>query len=179
MKTKIKKTLNGILLVSFLYSGVNSAFAAKVSKEAEDTRNPLGCYDTGYQYDLKTLHLYPGKSGERQSMYFLFNTLNQKVNLYQMRDDESSRSMYLNHAINARQWAVLSTSEKKVKYICTVPDGKEEYGKIVDCADAVRVCEYTNVRYGLNNRGNYWIVNSNTRGGAINEVIHYGIIPAQ
>ncbi|KTC87186.1 hypothetical protein [Legionella brunensis] len=179
MKINTKTTLNSIALLSFLCAGVNNVFAAKEAKEVEDTRNPLGCYDTGYQYDLKTLHLYPGQSGERQSMYFLFNTLNQKVNLYQMRDEESSRSMYLNHSINARQWAVLSTSEKKVKYICTVPDGKEEYGKIVDCAESIRVCEYTNVRYGLNNRGNYWIVNSNTRGGAIYQVIHYGIIPAQ
>ncbi|CEK09913.1 hypothetical protein [Legionella hackeliae] len=179
MKTNTKTTLNSIFLVSFLCTGAGNVLAAKEAKEVEDNRNPLGCYDTGYQFDLKTLHLFPGKAGEIQSMYFLFNSLNQKVNLYQMRDEESSRTMYMNHTIQPGQWAVLSTSEKKVKFICAVPDGKEEYGKIVDCADSVRVCEYTNVRYGLNNRGNYWIVNSNTRSGALREVVHYGIIPAQ
>ena len=33
------------------------------------------------------------------------------------------------------------------------------------------------VKYGLNNKGNYWLVGSNTSGGAVNEVLHYGIIP--
>ncbi|KTD21529.1 enhanced entry protein EnhB [Legionella lansingensis] len=178
MKTKTPM-LKNIVLLSALCVGMGAGNAAKESKEVEDNRNPLGCYDTGFQFDLKTLHLLPGEAGPRQSMYFIFNTLDQKINLYQMRDEESSRTMYMNHSINARQWAVLSTTEKKVKFICTVPDGKEEYGKIVDCAESLRVCEYTNVRYGLNNRGNYWIVSSNTRSGALRAVVHYGIIPAQ
>ncbi|ASQ46693.1 endopeptidase IV [Legionella clemsonensis] len=176
MKTNTKTTLKAVFVLSFFCMAANSSWAAK---EEDETKNPLGCYDTGYQFDLKTLRLYPGHAGEIQSMYFLFNTLNQKVNLYQMRDEESSRTMYLNHTIQPRQWAVLSTTEKKVKFICTIPDSKEAYGKIVDCSDSLRVCEYTNVRYGLNNRGNYWLVKSNTRSGAIREVVHYGIIPAQ
>ncbi|MDI9819098.1 MULTISPECIES: endopeptidase IV [unclassified Legionella] len=178
MKTLIKTPLKSILLLSLLSMGI-CAFAAKEPKEVEDSRNPLGCRDIGYKFELKILRLFPEESGARQSMYFLFNTLNQKVNLYQMRDGESSRSMFLNHAINPRQWAVFATSEKQVKFICTVPDGKQSYGKIVDCSDSLRVCEYTNVRFGLNNRGNYWIVHSNTRNGAIREVVQYGIIPAQ
>ena len=99
------------------------------------------------------------------------------MNLYQMLKDDSSNSMYLNHVINARQWAVLSTSEKALKYICTVDDPKMTYGKIVDCAESLKVCEYARVKYGMNNTGNYWLVNSNTSGGAVNEVLHYGIIP--
>lgn len=177
MKNTIKIYLSNVFLISMLLG--SDAFAAKEAKEVEDNRMPLGCYNAGYQFDLKTLRLLPGEAGERQSMYFIFNTLNQKISLYQMRNEESSRSMYLNHVINARQWAVLSTSEKQVKFICTVPEAKSNYGKIVDCSESVQVCEYTNVRYGLNNRGNYWIVNSNTRNGALREVVHYGIIPAQ
>lgn len=168
--------INGMLLLAIL--SFSLLVLAKEPKMPEEEKTPLGCYDAGYQFDLKTLKLYPWQSGEKQSMYFLFNKSNQKINLYQMRDNESSRSMFLNHAINAHQWAVLSTTERQVKFICTFPEGKSEYGKIIDCEENLRVCEYTNVRYGLNNRGNYWIVNSNTRGGAIAQVIHYGIIPA-
>ncbi|MBA4697554.1 MAG: endopeptidase IV [Legionella sp.] len=169
--------VSGIFLIQ--KSWADNDISARRNISSEETRNPLGCYDKGYQFDLKTLSLFPGKEGKQQTMYFLFNPLQQTITLYQMLDSsDSARSIYLNHSIHPRQWAVLATSDKQVRFICTVPSAKSAYGKIVDCSKNVRVCEYTNVRYGLNNRGNYWIVNSNTRGGAIGEVIHYGIIPA-
>jgi hypothetical protein len=174
MKPKVMKI--NILIVAIL-CGVLANVCAKEAKEVEDNKNPLGCYDTGYVFDLKTLHLLPGRVGKRQSLYFIFNVLPQPVTLYQMRDDESSRSVYLNHSINARQWAGLSTTEKQVKFICTVPEAKNSYGKIVDCAESLRVCEYTNVRFGLNNKGNFWMVNSNNKNGAVRDVVHYGVIP--
>ena len=131
----------------------------------------------GYKFDLKVLKLYPEEAGARQSLYFIFNNLPKDISLYQMLKKDSTRSMYLNHIIHARQWAVLSTSEKELNYICTVDDAKSSYGKIVDCAESVKVCEYARVKYGMNNEGNYWLVSSNTSGGAVNEVLHYGIIP--
>ncbi len=173
MRIKFKATLF-LGLASFL---VTEGFAKDSEKDSD--RYPLGCYNEGYKFDLKILNFYPGEVGKNQSMYFLYNKLTRPINLFQMRAEDSSRSLFLNHAINPRQWAVFSTNEKQVKFICTVPDGKSYYGQVVDCGDSVKVCEYTNVRYGLNNRGNYWIVSSNTRGGAIRDVIHYGIIPAQ
>ena len=71
---------------------------------------------------------------------------------------------------------MLSSSER-MKYICTVHDGKSSHGRIVDCANSLKVCEYARVKYGMNNRGNYWLVQGNTRSGAIREVVYYGIIP--
>jgi len=164
---------NSIVLSLFCLS---AAQAADVEKE--DDNNPTGCDDAGYQFELQTLQLSPGNAGDNQSMYFLFNNSERSVSLYQMRDEESSRSMYMNHIINGHQWAVFSTSEKQVKFICTVPDKSSQYGRVVDCGENLKVCEYTNVRYGMNNRGNYWLVNSNTKSGAIREVVRYGIIPA-
>lgn len=171
--------LNSVYLCHFFAGLLSMAPAFADIEEKDNSKLPLGCYDTGYAYKLKTLRLFPGQNGTHQSMYFLFNTQNKPITLYQMRDEESSRSLYLNHVVNPRQWAVLSTGEELVKFICAVPTAKSSYGKIIDCADSIRVCEYTNVRYGLNNRGNYWIVSSNTRNGALREVVWYGIIPAQ
>lgn len=147
------------------------------ASEKEDDKNPLGCRDVGYRFVLKILNLRPEEAGERQSLYFLYNTSQKPVNLYQMLKDDSTRSMYLNHVIRPRQWAVLSTSEKDLKYICTVDEAKKSYGNIVDCAETLRVCEYARVKYGLNNQGNYWLVNSNSRNGAVQDVLRYGIIP--
>ena len=154
-----------------------AAASAGYAAEKADDKSPLGCRDVGYKFDLKVLKLYPEEAGARQSLYFIFNNLPKDISLYQMLKKDSTRSMYLNHIIHARQWAVLSTSEKELKYICTVDDAKSSYGKIVDCAESVKVCEYARVKYGMNNEGNYWLVSSNTSGGAVNEVLHYGIIP--
>ncbi len=154
-----------------------AATSLSFSAEKKDDTPPLGCRDVGYKYQLKILELFPEEAGEKQSLYFIFNALQKPINLYQMLKDDSTRSMFLNHVISARQWSVLSTSEKELKYICTVDDPKLSYGKIVDCSQSLKVCEYARVKYGMNNKGNYWLVKSNTSGGAVNEVIHYGIIP--
>ena len=169
-------TISGFIVL-FGICSLQGHAAAAVAKS--DDKSPLGCRDLGYEFDLKVLKLLPAEAGQRQSLYFIFNALPNNINLYQMLKDESTRSMYLNHTIHPRQWAVLSTSEKELKYICTVDDAKNKtkYGTVVDCAKSLKVCEYARVKYGLNNEGNYWLVNSNTSGGAVNEVIHYGIIP--
>lgn len=169
-----KKLKQAVLLLMLLNSSI--MYSAKPTEKPAE-KPPLGCKDVGYKYELKVLNLLPAEAGEKQSLYFIFNALEQPINLYQMLKDDSTRSMYLNHVIRPRQWAVLSTSENEIKYICTVDHAKSSYGKIVDCAQSLKVCEYARVKYGLNNKGNYWLVNSNTSGGAVNQVIHYGIIP--
>jgi hypothetical protein len=175
MKTIDSSNVKKVLLLALFYLVSGNLSAAEAAKE--DNRNPIGCRDNGYEFDMNILRLVSHSVGAKQSLYFLYNTSAQNVTLYQMRGEESSRGMYLNHTINAGQWAVLSTSEKKLKYICAIPDGKTAYGKIVECAQTLRVCEYNNVKYGMNNQGNYWLVNSNSRNGAVNAVVHYGIIP--
>ena len=113
----------------------------------------------------------------KNSLYFVFNALNKPVRLHHMRKDQEASKLHLNHTIQARKWAVLSTYEKELKYICTVEDGKTPYGKIVDCADSLQVCEFTRVKFGLNNRGNHWLVNSGSKNDAVRSVVYYGIIP--
>lgn len=146
--------------------------------EKEESRNPLGCRNIGFQYDMNVLKLKPVTYDEKQSLYFVFNKSLRPVHLYQMLSEQSgTRTIPLNHSIGARQWSALATSDDEMKYICTIDEANSKYGKIVSCKDNVRVCEYARVRFGLNNRGNFWFVGSNTRGGAVSQVVHYGIIP--
>ncbi len=186
----IMNTINKITSISLmLFLGLMSAQleAAKLKKndpqeaqakaEKEEARFPIGCRPVGYKESLKVLSLFPGKEGALQSLYFFFNKSPQTVSLYQMRDEDSQYTTRYNHSIGGRQWAALATGEPLVKFICTAGDGKTSYGKIIDCADTIKVCEYVNVKFGLNNKGNYWIVDGTTRNGAVNEVVHYGIIP--
>lgn len=184
--TKIRNIGSVALVLSFGLLSVSlhaatpaqqKATAAELKAQKQNERFPIGCRPVGYKQSLKVLSLYPGKEGALQSMYFFYNQLPQTVNLYQMRDRDSVYSMRFNHSVKGKAWAVLATGEPLLKYTCTVGDGKTSYGKIVDCAETIKVCEYVNVKFGLNNKGNFWIVDSNTRNGAVNEVVHYGIIP--
>lgn len=169
-----------ILLIMALFTASLHAAPKEQPQEKEDNRFPLGCRDMGYQHELMQLKLQPEASGaERQTMYFLFNDTNQALNLYQVRASDSVYPVFLNHSINPKQWAVLSMSEPQIKFICTNnSNAKNKYGKIVDCAQSIKVCEFNRVIFGLNNRGNFWIVNNNSRNGALRDVVRYGIIPA-
>lgn len=177
MMKKITKTLCGSLSLLAIGSLLTLSAANAAKPEANEGRLPTGCKPVGFKQSLKVLSLLPGEQGAVQSMYFIFNKLPQSVNLYEMRDKESEFTARLTHSINGNSWAVLAASEPEIKFACALGDGKSGYGKIVDCAETVTVCEYVNVKFGMNNKGNFWIVNSNTRNGAIHEVVRYGIIP--
>lgn len=155
----------------------NVDVVGKKMKIEDPAKSPLGCRDVGYQFKLNVLDILPEAEGDRQSLYFIYNRLGKPLNLYQMLKENSTRSMYLNHVVRPQQWAVLATSEKELKYICTVDEAKSRYGKIINCSESLKICEYARVKFGLNNRGNFWVVNSNSRGGAVADVLRYGIIP--
>lgn len=191
MKISTKKLLLSLSL--FICSGYLNAAGADSKQLAEAKKNdnkpvvdaqlkdndryPIGCTPVGFEEHLKIISLFPGKEGPLQSMFFFFNKLPDTVSLYQMRDRDSEYSTRYNHTIQPKSWAVLATGEPLVKFICTLGDGKASYGKIIDCAQTIKICEYVHVKFGLNNKGNFWIVDSNTRNGAVNEVVYYGIIP--
>ena len=171
---KLKTLLFPIVSLLSVYVG----FVAVAKTVTPDVaQNPLGCKDLGYKFVFNTLTILPESVGERQSLYFVFNKLNKPVKLYHMVHDNSAIRTSLDHTINPLQWAVLATSEKELKYICTAEQNSSRYGNVIDCRESLKVCEYTKVKFGLNNRGNYWIVGSNSRGGAVGDVVRYGIIP--
>lgn len=143
--------------------------------EAED-KSPLGCRDVGYQFTLKTLDLLPENENTKQSLYFMFNRTTTPIGLFQMRSPNRAEGMSINHVIPPHSWAALSLDEVSVKYACTRMDGKSAYGQIVDCSQHIKVCEFARVKYGMNNRGNFWMVAGNTKNGALREVTNYGVI---
>ena len=143
----------------------------------DESKSPLGCRDQAYQFKLNTLSIQPDITGDRQSLYFIFNRSTQPVSLHQMLGDESVRSMPLNHVINAQQWSVLATNQKELKYICAVGSPTSKHEKVVNCSETIKVCEYARVKFGLNNRGNYWFSSSTNRNRAVADALHYGIIP--
>ena len=126
---------------------------------------------------MKTLTLTPAETGQHQTLYFFHNITDDRISLSQMRTTDSNRSLYLNHTIEPNQWAVLATNEKSVRFICAIPGAKKPYGEVVSCQQTIHPCASTHVRFGLNNRGSFWMVGNTTRNSAIQAVLHYGVIP--
>lgn len=171
------KRLARIIYIGALMLGACFLCTSPKAEEKENNNFPLGCHNVGYYYKLNSVALKPDSVNARQSLYFFFNSEKVPLNLYQMRDGDSQYSMHYNHLINPQQWAAFATDAREMKFICTVPDANSPYGKIVDCSSAVKICEFDAVRFGLNNRGNVWVVHSNTKNGALSGVVHYGIVP--
>ena len=155
---------------------LNSSWALE-EEGGDPSKSPLGCKNVGYHFKLNTIALLPSQEGERQSLYFFYNRLDKPLKLYQMLGDKTAYQTFLNHSIPSKQWAVLATGEEDLRYICSVESSKKKLGEMVSCRDSVKVCEFARVKFGLNNKGNFWLVTGNSRGGAVAEVVHYGIIP--
>ena len=166
------KTVGIEWLVMLLILSSSPVFSAM---ERED-KNPLGCRDLGYQFKLKTLDLIPPEPEGTPSLYFMFNQTSKPLLLSQMRTQDDSDAISINHVIPPQQWAVLAMDHQHVKYACSVMDGKTTYGQVTDCSQAVKVCDFARVKYGMNNRGNFWMVSGNNKNGALREVTVYGVI---
>lgn len=183
-KPFIRCFLLGFLWIGYL-SGLQALTGAEVyeSQYKDPARYPLGCKNVGYQYQLNVLTLRPKIDTEEitdgQTMYFIYNSLSVPINLHQMLGESSTRDTFLNHSILPKQWGVLAMNQRELNFICSVNSTpmKYGYGAVVNCGESLKICEYARVKFGLNNKGNYWIVNSTTRGSAVGGVVRYGIIP--
>lgn len=178
-----------ILCSLALFSLMSVSWARSSAEELEaqytdPAKSPLGCRNTGYDFVwniVRLIHVMdPNELDQEeggQALFFVYNRTQHPLYLYQMLHDESTRSTYLNHMILPQQWAVLATNQKEVRYICSTNTDKSRYGKVVNCQDSIKICEYVRVKFGLNNRGNFWVVDNASRGAAVGQVVRYGIIP--
>ncbi len=164
--------LLSILLAS---EGVARRSHSKSGRDGID-RLPRGCMQEGYQFKYQLLYLYPPKAGNNDSVYFIFNHSNSNITIYAMSDKNSPSMTLFNNQIRARQWGVFSTDLPMMRFACTIKNAKFAYGELVDCEKHLKVCEYSNVKYGQNNRGNYWMVESTTRNSAVRQAIRYGVL---
>ncbi len=137
---------------------------------------PNGCTSVGHSYSHYTLDLNLDAAGQTHSLYFIYNKSTRTVRFYQMRSDDDGYVMNLNNEIHQFQWGVFAINDHDTKFICTNYDSDYNYGKIIDCETALVVCEYPNVKFAINNYGNYWAVPSSSRSAAIRSVVRQGIL---
>lgn len=172
-KIKIKHFINHIQLIvlSVTLMICNFSHAKKPPKAL-----PRGCHDEGYSFHHKSLTLMPSKAGKNDSVYFVYNNSGNTINLFQLKSAKDNMGLNINNKIRPYNWGVYSSDESLVRFACTIPSNKYDHGQLVNCQERLKVCEYTHVKYGLNNRGNYWMSRSNTRSGALKRVNQLGVL---
>lgn len=172
-KNNVKKIKNQTQEVNTTFEELDES---KSSKDKDPNKFPMGCREVGFEFKNYILHLNPNAAGGSQSLYFLHNSHSKLVRLYQMQTGDEPYVMHLNNDIYENQWAVFATDEDQVKFICTVPRKDSDYGDIADCSKLLRICEYDNVKFSINNYGNYWSVASDIKTAAVRSVISQGIL---
>jgi hypothetical protein len=163
------------ILISLIAIMISVTAVAKKSK-VKRFEYPPGCNQEGYSLDYNVLFLHPHAAGNPASLYFVYNNSKKPVTLYQSQRDDADYIINTNNVVLPKMWAVFATDEQKVKFICAHRNKKYKYGKLIDCSQVIKACEFTNVVFGLNNSGNYWVVTNNTKKGAIRQSVRHGIL---
>lgn len=178
MNTKMQKAVKtlpvAVLSCLLLLSG--GAEARRSGGPDGIDKLPRGCMNEGYSFKYNMAYLHPSQAGNYDSVYFFFNDSNRDITLLQAKKVGAYHVTELNNRIRAGQWGVYSTDEDEVRFICTTRSAKFRHGDIVDCEKHFKICEFSDVLYGLNNRGNFWMVNSTTRNSAVRGAIRYGVL---
>ena len=152
------------------------ALASNAYARLKPLELPRGCHDDGYDYHHKALTLLPAKAGNNDSVYFVYNRSDSTINLYQLKAANEHMGLNINNKIRPYSWGVYSSDESLVRFACTKPSALYDHGKLVDCKSALKVCEYIHVKYGLNNRGNYWMSRSSSKNSALRRVNRIGVL---
>jgi hypothetical protein len=143
----------------------------------DESTKPLGCKSVGYRYQLSTLELQPRAEGDKESLYFFYNKSAEPIKLYHLLGTSAYIKTFLNHTLEPQMWAGLITGEEPVKFLCARHADDQSLGEIVNCQKLLTVCEFPKTRFGINNRGNFWLVKSAAREAAVRQIERYGIVP--
>lgn len=160
-----------LLCLTLLLFASAPAMAQKATDEL-----PKGCHNEGYTFNNFALTLMPSKVGNNDSVYFIYNNSSATISLYQLKSAKENMGININNKIRPYDWGVYSSDEPLVRFACTIPSAEYEHGKLINCKGHLEVCEYTNAKYGVNNRGNYWMTRSSSRNDALRRVNQLGIL---
>ena len=177
MKTQAQKILVPTLsAIAFMTASVSCCLYSATTFAKRTVEMPRGCLQEGFTFHHRALTLLPAKAGSQDSVYFMYNKSNRPINLYQLKGANEHMGLNINNQIKPHQWGVYSSDEDQVRFACSVPSTKYKKGELVDCQERISLCEFTKVKYGLNNRGNYWMASSTSKSGAIRRSIIIGVL---
>lgn len=144
--------------------------------EKKKLRYPLGCKPVGYSFQYFNVMFKPTAKYHPQTLYFVKNISNRDINMMQARKGDEDYVVYMRNTIKPNRWSALALDEKNAKFICTNKNKKQKTHAVVNCRKVLDICEFTQVRFGTNHRGNYWVTHNKSMRGAYNATKWHGVL---
>lgn len=132
---------------------------------------PRGCEVTGYGFSKNYLIL--NEHGD-QSFYLMQNHADKEIELEHYETDPNVfMSPKLETKLGPARWAAFASDVASLYFKCYVKQGNERV--LVNCSEALDICQYPRVKFALSNMGNYWVSTDKTQAQVIKDATQKGI----
>ena len=143
-----------------------------VTDATAETSFPRGCEVTGYGFSENDLVL--NEKGQ-QAFYMLQNRSDKKVELEHFETQpDVFMSPKLEAKIDTQSWAAFASDIENLHFRCYTQENGDKM--LVNCREAIDVCQYPRVKFALSNMGNYWISTNKPREQVIKDAVAKGIL---
>jgi len=152
--------LTAILGFSLLFTNATAA-----------TAFPHGCEVTGYGFIGNDLVLNE-KGG--QAYYLIQNRSEKKIELehYESNPD-AFMSPKLETKFDTSKWSAFASDVENMHFRCYTQYNGDRM--IVNCRDALDVCQYPRAKFALSNMGNYWVSTNKSLEQVVKDTVAKGI----
>lgn len=180
LRTKIRRLLLGKILITLppllLIAGLLLGYADfSYAKKGPPRKFPHGCRELGYEFKGPLLVLKPVSEETSQTLYLLHNSSHNKLVLELVHLPEQPFIPNFANEVHGDQWAALAMDRQIMQFRCQKMLGGGRT-QSVSCENTVEACQYTRAKFASNNRGNYWVENSNSKIGVVRTAITKGIL---
>lgn len=152
--------ITALLALSLLYTNADAA-----------TTFPRGCEVLGYGFIENDLVL--NEKGQ-QAYYLIQNRSNKKIELQHFETNpDVFMSPKLENKSDPSRWSAFASDVKDMHFRCYTQENNDKI--IVNCRDALDVCQYPRARFALSNMGNYWVSTNKPVEQVVKDTIAKGI----
>ena len=132
---------------------------------------PRGCEVSGYGFSKNYLVL---NDTGNQRFYLIQNRSEKSIELEHVETNPNVfMSPKLETKLGVSRWAAFASDVSHLYFQCFIRQGEERV--VVNCGDALTVCEYPRVQFALSNKGNYWVSTDKNQQQVVQEATKKGI----
>jgi hypothetical protein len=157
-------------IIPVFFTALFAASLFSVNTYAESTF-PHGCEVSGYRFDGNTLVL--NETGQ-QAFYVMQNRSSQQI---EMEHVETRPDVFMSPKLESKlaslRWAAFASDVADTHFKCYTQQNGERL--LVNCRDALDVCQYPRAKFALSNMGSYWVSTNKPKEQVIKDAVAKGI----
>ncbi len=135
------------------------------------TSFPRGCEVTGYGFVDNDLVLNE-KGG--QAYYMIQNRSEKKIELeHHNTNPDAFMSPKLENKFDPLRWSAFASDVENMHFRCYTQENDDRM--LVNCRDALDVCQYPRAKFALSNMGNYWVSTNKPLEQVVKDTVAKGI----